>query len=169
MRRIIFGLIAALAAAQAYAQEAVGCDKFKWPLERERALLMAPGITTVTSGAEIEAPVGKAVSIKLMPFADAKLPMPPERAPRAADANAGFIKLGALKQASNYHITVSAGGWIDVIQDNHLVKSRSFSGALGCEGVRKSVTFDLVAAPLTVQFSGVPADAIGMVMTPTER
>ena len=44
MARIIIGLIAALAATQALtqalAQEPVGCDKFKWPLDSERALLI---------------------------------------------------------------------------------------------------------------------------------
>ena len=52
---------------------------------------------------------------------------------------------------------LSSEGWIDVVQDGHAVKSAAFSGALGCEGVRKSVKFDLAAQPLTLELSGVPA------------
>ncbi len=63
-------------------EEPVGCDKFKWPLDTERALLTATGAAKVASGAEVAAPVGKAVMVTLGPFADAKLPMAPERAPR---------------------------------------------------------------------------------------
>mgnify|MGYP003349223021 CR=1 FL=1 len=40
------------------------------------------------------------------------------------------------------------------------------SGVEGCEGIRKSVTFDLAAKPFIVQFTGVSPHAIGMVMTP---
>jgi hypothetical protein len=49
---------------------------------------------------------------------------------------------------------------------NRFVKSGAFSGVLGCEGARKSVTFRLGAGPFVVQFSGVPAETIGMVISP---
>lgn len=52
-----------------------------------------------------------------------------------------------------------------MIQDGHPVKSSAFSGATGCEGVRKSVKFPLAAEPFTVELSGVPADAIGVAIT----
>ena len=45
------------------------------------------------------------------------------------------------------------------------MKSTAFSGALGCEGVRKSVKFDLAAAPFTVELSGVKADSIKLVIS----
>jgi len=35
MMRATFALAVLLAAAPALAQEPVGCDKFKWPLDRE--------------------------------------------------------------------------------------------------------------------------------------
>jgi len=45
------------------------------------------------------------------------------------------------------------------------VKSTAFSGALGCEGVRKSVKFDLAAAPFTVELSGVKTDSIKLAVS----
>ena len=37
-----FILLALLMAAPALAQEPIGCDKFKWPVDRERAPLASP-------------------------------------------------------------------------------------------------------------------------------
>lgn len=169
MRLLLTAIVAALGISQATAQEPVGCDKFKWSLDKERALLSAPDALAVKSGEEIAPPIDKAMKIKLGPLADAKLPMAPEHAPRAADAKAGFVTIASLPKGGPYHITLSAGGWIDVVQSGHFIKSGAFSGALGCERVRKSVRFDLAATPLIVQLSGVPADSIGMVMTPAAR
>jgi hypothetical protein len=45
------------------------------------------------------------------------------------------------------------------------VKSTAFSGALGCEGIRKSVKFDLAAAPFTVELSGIKADSIKLAIS----
>lgn len=159
------GFALTITTALAQREEPVGCDKFKWPLDRERALLTTPDIVKIESGTEIAPPIGKAVLIRLVSLAEAKLPMTPERTPRSPDRGTGFVKITSLSQPGNYLVTLSAGGWIDVVQGGHFVKSSAFSGALGCEGVRKSVTFALAAAPLTVQFSGVPADAVGMTMT----
>jgi len=166
MYRIIMALIAGLAVAPAFAQEPVGCDKFKWALDRERALLTAPDAEHVANGAAIDPPIEKAVAIKLAPLADAKLPMAPERAPKSPSAQSGFLRVSALKQPGIYRITLSGGAWIDVVQDSHFVHSDASSGALGCTGVRKSVVFDLGAGPFIVQLSGVPQDNIALVMSP---
>ncbi|HZK80383.1 MAG TPA: hypothetical protein VFC46_04930, partial [Humisphaera sp.] len=64
-----------------------------------------------------------------------------------------------------YKITLSSEGWIDVVQDGHTVKSAAFSGATGCEGIRKSVKFDLAAQPFTVEFTSVPADTMRIAIT----
>lgn len=169
MKTVLAAFTLALLVTPAFAQpreEPVGCDKFKWPLDNERALLTATETAKVASGATVAAPIGKALIINLGPFVDAKLPVAPERAPRSPAGKAGYVKVGAPPQAGAYHITLSAGGWIDVVQDDRLVKSGAFSGATGCDGVRKSVTFDLAAKPFVVQFSSVPSDTIGIVMTP---
>ena len=168
MIRLVVALTFGLALTPAFAQpreEPVGCESFKWPLDRERAQLAEPGIAEIDSRAEIPLPVGKAVSVRLLPIAKARLPMAPERPSRAQDGKAGFVRIAAPAQPGPYRITLAEAGWIDVIQDGRFLRSGAFSGATGCKGVRKSVTFELATAPFIVQFSGVPADSIGMVMT----
>ena len=156
-----FIVIAACAvAAPALAQEPVGCDKFKWPLDKERATLNGTDLPKVVFGAQVAFPIPFATIVGLLPFADAKLPTPPERVPKSSDSFAGYFDAKAPPQAGSYKITLSAEGWIDVAQSGTPVKSTAFSGALGCEGVRKSVKFSLAAAPFTVELSGVKADEI---------
>ncbi len=161
---LVFACVGALA-RPAVAQEPVGCDKFKWPIEAERALLTAPAIAQVTSGGALAAPP-VAANVALTPFAQTKLPLPPERAPKAPDTFAGFVRLAAPPRPGTYKVTLAAEGWIDLVQDGRLVKSQAFSGATGCDGVRKSVKFELAAQPFTIQFSGMRANAIRLAVTP---
>ena len=164
--KTVFIVIAACAvAAPALAQEPVGCDKFKWPLDKERATLNGTDLPKIVSGDRVTFPIPFGTIVALVPFADAKLPMPPERAPKSPDTFAGFFEAKAPPQAGSYKITLSAEGWVDVTQSGNTVKSTAFSGALGCEGIRKSVKFDLAAAPFTVELSGVKADSIKLVIS----
>jgi hypothetical protein len=41
----------------------------------------------------------------------------------------------------------------------------AFSGATGCEGIRKSVKFDLKAEPFAVQLTNVPNNSIGVAIS----
>jgi hypothetical protein len=56
-------------------------------------------------------------------------------------------------------------GWIDVVQAGKRLQSITAAGATGCNGVRKSVKFELAAAPFTVQFSGVEASNVGVAIS----
>jgi hypothetical protein len=165
MRAAAVFLTWCLIAAPALAEEPVGCDKFAWPLDKERALLTSANTVTVASGMKLALPLPVAVTIDLSPFADAKLPMAPERAPRQPSSFAGYVAVPAPPQAANYKVTLSSEAWIDVVQNGHFLKSVAHTGASGCEGIRKSVKFNLDAAPFTVQLSGVPANKIGVAIT----
>jgi hypothetical protein len=165
MRTAIVVLAACAIAGPCLAQEPVGCDKFKWPLDKERATLNGTDLPKLASGDRVAWPLPFATTVALLPFADAKLPAAPERAPKSPDTFAGFIQVPAPARAGTYKITLSAEGWIDVEQAGHAVKSSAFSGALGCDGIRKSVKFELTAAPFTVELSGIRADAIKIVIT----
>ena len=158
---IIIGL---LSSAAALAAEPVGCDKFKWPLDHERALLTTPA--PAKSGDTLAAPLAHAIDVALVPFTAAKLPLTPQRAPKAASSYAGFVRAAAPPQAGVYRVTLAQGAWIDVVQDGHEVASRAFSGALGCSGLRKSVTFELKSEPFTIQLSGTTAHNVALVVTP---
>ena len=153
-----------LVTCAAQAQELVGCDKFKWPLDAEHAALARADLPRLASGADVAQPPAAGIVIALVSLQDSRLPMPPERAPKQASSFAGFVKIGA-PTAGTYRISLSAEAWIDVIQGGHYVKSSAFSGATGCPGLRKSVKFGLTAEPFVVQLSGVPAETIAIVVT----
>ncbi|MGC1467586.1 MAG: hypothetical protein WA792_17855 [Pseudolabrys sp.] len=164
MHRIFIALGVLLLTAPALAQEPVGCDKFKWPLDHERALLAKA--TPIASGGESAQPLSAAVTVTLARFSDAKLPVPPERAPKSPESYAGFIRVPAVPKAGTYRITLSEGAWIDVIQNGHMVKSGAFSGATGCAGIRKSVKFGLAPTPFAIELSGTKSRTISVVVTP---
>ena len=149
----------------ALAQEPVGCDKFRWSLDKERATLTGTDLPKVASGSEVKWPLPFATMVALVPLVDAKLPIAPERLPKSQDTFGGSIQIGAPVKAGTYRITLSSAGWIDVVQDGHRVRSTAATGATGCEGVRKSVKFELAASPFAVQLTGIEANTIGLVIS----
>lgn len=166
MRTVLVVLAACAIAAPAFAEEPVGCDKFKWPLDKERATLNGTDLPKVTSGDRISWPIPFATAVALRPIADARLPSPPERAPKSPETFAGFLLIPAPARPGTYRITLSSEAWVDVVQNGLTIKSAAFSGATGCEGIRKSVKFVLAAKPFTVEISGVATASIKMVITP---
>lgn len=155
-RGAIILLISALYPLAASAAEPSGCAAFKWPIDRERALLTAEP-ASVASGAELQAVPATAIALKLHPAADAALPAPPERAP-APDRYAGFVRIKQIAKAGTYTIALSAAGWVDVVQDGRTLKPTGFSGATDCDGIRKLVRYELGAGEMLLQISGVNAD-----------
>ena len=168
MRKSLLVALLLVGAAPAWAaEEPSGCDKFKWPIERERAALTAPDRARLTSGSEQAALPLSGITLALVAPADARLPMPPERAPREGTF-AGFTSFKTAPKAGLYTISLSAGGWVDVVQDGHSLKPRAFSGVTDCEGIRKSVKYELSASPFVLQISGSKENAISIAILATE-
>jgi hypothetical protein len=165
VKSTIIILAACAIATPCLAQEPVGCDKFKWPLDKERATLSGTDLPKLKSGDNVTFPIPFGETFALAPFGDAKLPTAPERAPKDPNSFAGYISVPAPAKAGIYKITLSAEGWIDVVQNGAEVKSGAFSGALGCEGIRKSVKFDLAQAPFTLELSSVKSNAINLTVS----
>ena len=165
MKFVLIALAICSIASAALAQEPIGCDKFKWPLDKERATLNGTDLPKVVSGDRAAWPLPWASTVALVPFADAKLPMAPERAPKSPTSFAGFLQAAAPSHAGTYKFTLSSEGWLDIVQNGQFVKSSAFSGAQGCDGIRKSVKFDLTASPFTIELSSVPADTIRIVIS----
>ncbi|MGA7787813.1 MAG: hypothetical protein WCA56_06580 [Xanthobacteraceae bacterium] len=164
MRKRLLVPLALLIAVPAFAREPVGCDKFKWPLDRERTLLASPA--PMVSGGDAPQALAAAVTVALVPYADAKLPVPPSRPPKSTDSYAGFISAPAIAKPGAYRVTLSAPAWIDLVQNGHTLQSTAFSGASGCSGIAKSVKFELSASPFSIEISGTTAHAITFVVTP---
>jgi hypothetical protein len=148
----------------ASADEPSGCGAFKWPLERERAALAAQEKPAIANGGALA--YDSAMTLKLAPLANAGLPHPPERAPKSPHSYAGRFTLAAPAQPGVYKITLTSDAWIDVIDQGGFLHPKGFSGALACEGARKSVKFDLPARALNVQLSGVKDAEIAVIVSP---
>jgi hypothetical protein len=167
--RASLALAAALVAALpglATADEPSGCGAFKWPIERERAALAAAGKPAIANGGALA--YDQAVTLKLAPLAEAGLPRPPERATKSAQSFAGHFTLGAPAKPGAYLITLASEGWIDVVDNGAFLHPEGFSGAVACDGARKSVRFDLPARPLDIQLSGIKDAEIAIIVSPAE-
>src|ERR1700720_1479694 len=168
MRAFFLVALLLLGAAHAWAaEEPSGCDKFKWPIDRERAALTAPDRAKLASGAELAALPATGMTLALTPPADAKLPTPPERAPKEGTF-AGFASIKTAPKAGLYTVSLSSGGWVDVVQDGHFLKPKAFSGATDCDGIRKTTKYELSASPLLLQISGTKEASISIAILPSE-
>jgi hypothetical protein len=149
------------------AEEPSGCDKFKWPIDRERAALTAPDRAKLTSGAELAALPATGFTLALVAPTEAKLPSPPERAPKDGTF-AGFANIKAAPKAGIYTVSLSTGAWVDVVQDGHFLKPAGFSGATDCDGIRKTMKYELSDKPFVLQISGTKDNSISIAILPVQ-
>jgi hypothetical protein len=149
------------------AEEPSGCDKFKWNIDRERAALTAPDRLALASGGDLAALPSTGMTLALRTPSEAQLPSPPERAPKEGTF-AGFANFKGTPKAGLYTVSLSAGGWVDLVQDGHFLKPKAFSGATDCDGIRKTMKYELSAAPLVLQVSGARDNAISIAILPSD-
>ena len=168
MRAPLLIALVLLATAPAWAaEEPSGCDKFKWNIDRERTALTAPDRIKLTSGGDLAALPSTGITLALRAPGEAKLPTPPERAPKEGTF-AGFVNLKNPPKAGVYTVSLSAGGWVDLAQDGHFLKPRAFSGATDCDGIRKTMKYEISASPFVLQISGTREDSVSVAILPSE-
>src|SRR3979490_1778650 len=97
---ILFGAAPAWAA-----EEPSGCDKFKWPIERERAAAIALDRHKCGSGGELAAGPSTGMTLPLHPPGEAKLPSPAGRG-RKEGTFAGFASFKNAPKAGLYTISL---------------------------------------------------------------
>ncbi|MGY4233401.1 hypothetical protein ACVIIW_002348 [Bradyrhizobium sp. USDA 4449] len=90
------------------AEEPSGCDKFKWPIERDRAALTAPDRAKLASGAEQAALPSSAITLDLV------------------------------------------------------------SGATDCDGIRKTMKYQLSDKPFVLQVSGAKDSSMSISIVPAQ-
>lgn len=167
LSRIALGIAVLMAQfAPAWADD--GCDKFAWPLTRERMLLTASDKPLAKAGGTLAAIPKSAIALQLQPGADATFVMPPERKSRVEPWFGGAVRFPAVEKAGIYQITLSDEAWLDVVQDGRYARSVGSTGRGDCPGVRKSVRLELSATPFALQFSGVTVDKISVAIGPRE-
>ena len=161
-------IILLLGAAPAMAaDEPSGCDKFKWDIARERAALTAPDRIALASGIDVADVPASGVTLALRSIPEAALPVAPERVPKDGSF-AGFARFGKPARTGTYTISLSVAAWVDVIQDGHLLKPKAFSGATDCDGIRKTVRYELSATPFVLQVSGAPQTTVSLAILSSE-
>ena len=168
MRLPLLVTLVLFATAPAWAaEEPSGCDKFKWPVERERAALTAPDRIKLASGGELAALPSTGMTLALRAPAEAKLPSPPERAPKEGTF-AGFANFKSPPKAGTYTVSLSAGGWVDLVQEGHFLKPKAFSGATDCDGIRKTMKYEMAASPFVLQVSGTKEESVSIAILPSK-
>jgi hypothetical protein len=181
LRGAVLALGILLCAGSALAQEAPtsdtpqkgmsgGCESFKWPLDKERAAFDDAALEKVASGAARGALKEQAFALALVPVADVAYTLPPAKKKKdAAGASyGGMLAFAPPEKAGVYQVTLSGEGWIDLVQNGAALDSADHSGAKNCPGLRKSVRFNVGAAPVALQVSGVPGDSIKVAIRPVE-
>ena len=164
---ILIALLLLAAAPARAAEEPSGCDKFKWNIDREKAALTAPDRQKLASGNAIASLPPTSMALSLSAADEAKLPSSPERAPKQGTF-AGFLSFNAPPKPGIYTVSLSAGAWVDLVQDGHALKPKAFSGATDCDGIRKTVKYELSASPFVLQVSGVRDNSVSIAILPSE-
>ena len=54
-----------------------------------------------------------------------------------------------------------------MVQDGHFLKPKAFSGATDCDGIRKTMKYELSASPFVLQVSGTKDDPISIAILPS--
>jgi hypothetical protein len=157
---LALALLAAIGAASA--EEPAGCDKFKWPIQQEQTALAASDRPTVAADGALAA--GAAVMALLAPVETIHFALAPDRPP-APNSFAAVLKLAA-PSAGVYTVSLSAGAWIDVIQDGVALKPTAYSGARECPHIRKSLKYQLAPKETVIQISNSAESEIALVVLP---
>lgn len=167
--RVAIAVVAAalLAPTFAAAQEAAECQDFAWSLTRERAWFGAQNLPVIESGGN--APASGAAILNLRPMADVVYAQPPERQPKTPGAFGAILAVAAPGKPGLYQVTLSDGAWVDVVQDGARLKTAAHTGKKGCPGLRKSLRFEVKAAPLTIQISGASVDRLSLAIAPADE
>jgi hypothetical protein len=158
----ILASLAALTASPAFAEETGGCASFAWPITTELQWIKAADSQAVASGAKLPAPPAKAMALSLEPMSAVTFPVAPTgRMKPEGDVYGGVVNFDSPSSAPGlYQITMQTGGWVDVIQDGKALKPTAHSGKSDCDGVRKTIRFNLDPGPFVVEFSNMKKDSI---------
>lgn len=140
------------------------CDRFAWPIAREKAWFEAKLLPTPSGARAAEDAQG--ILLVLTPTKKFDFFLAPERQPRP-DSFSGDVFIGGVPAPGLYQVTLSDEAWIDVFENGTRLKSTAFTGVKDCPGVRKSVRFELTpGAPVTIQITNSAKDQIKVAIAP---
>jgi hypothetical protein len=145
------------------------CTRFKWDVSHEVAVMRA---TPQALGAAVKP--GAAVpliklntpyALKLSDETAVTFVTRPEKSRRSAGTTAGLVRFHTDK-GGRYHVSITSGHWVDVVDGGELLKALDFQAHVGCERPRKIVEYELPAArDLQLQLSGSQDAAVVLAIT----
>jgi hypothetical protein len=142
----------------ARADETGGCQGFAWPLATELQWMKATDSDAVASGAKLAFPPAKAITLSLKPMSDVSFSVAPtSRHKNHANAFGGVVNFDGV-EAGIYQVTLAKKGWVDVVQNGKAIRSAAHTGKKDCDGVRKSVRFEIGPGPFSIELSNFADD-----------
>jgi hypothetical protein len=141
-----------------------GCDRFAWPVTREKAWFS--GNPPAAHSGERLAMSDEALLLALKPTKTFHFFLRPERPPKA-DSYSGAIVIFGVATPGLDQITLSDEAFIDVFENGVRLQPSAFTADKDCREVRKSVRFELTpGAPVTIQISNAARDSIKVAIAP---
>jgi hypothetical protein len=145
----------------AAADETGGCESFAWSVATELQWMKAADSEAVTSGAKLQALPAKAISLSLQPMDKVPFPVAPtSRRKSNGERYGGVVTFDSVGDPGVYQMSLPVAGWVDAVQDGKALKSVAHSGKKDCDGIRKSVRFNIGPGPLTIEISGIPTESL---------
>lgn len=122
----------------------------------------APGSAEAAASVTAEAPIalGRAVRAGLVPVAQVRFALPPEKA--GAPETFGGLLAFDVPSGGRYRVALGAVAWIDLVRDGKALASVAHGHGPACSGIRKMVDFDLTPGRYVMQVSGAPERVIAV-------
>ena len=105
----------------------------------------------------------QAATVTLHPGNDVRFAIAPEK-PGSAGSYGGMLSLD-VREAGTYQVALSAGAWLDMVQDGAAVASSGHEHGTDCPGLRKMVSFPLKPGRHVIQLSGNKEETIQVLVS----
>ena len=142
---IRFALLAAFVATPALAEQACPA-KTIWDKPVRHLAARAPEMRFALK-------TGIATDLTLLPANKVKLAISSDRVKPGTSSGLAAID---VERAGKLDVALSTATYVDLIRDGKALKSVSFGNPRNCDGVHKSVTFDVKPGRYVVQLTNAP-------------
>jgi len=126
----------------------------------------AAELKAATASPELESArllLDKPAIVTLHPGNDVRFVVAPEK---HGDASSyGGMVVVDVREAGSYQVALSAGAWLDMVQDGSAVTFARHEHGAECSGLRKMVSFPLKPGRHVIQLSGNKDDTIQVVVS----
>lgn len=143
-----------------------GCESFAWPLTTELLWMKNADAKLVVTDTKVVSPPQGALAVAMTPMSDVRLDVPASGKSKLAPEKelGAVIQFERVEVPGIYQVTLSHAAWIDVVQNGKTLAAVEHTGKTDCDGIRKSVRFDIGAGPFAIQITGASEPALKMIL-----